>query len=141
MTRFEPKPMNILIYDDKDIKYYDGVITSIDMEGDIDTGHYITGEAYAYVRSYNLNITVPSLGEHDNVKLDDTLMKRIAKFNKEEECERLNELIEEKKEKIKELDDLLMDKEKRWNKVKEYIKNIYEIDTDEDWDDWDDDEE
>lgn len=135
MTRFEPKPMNILIYDDKDIKYYDGVIASIDMEGDIDSGHYITGEPYAYVRSYNINITVPSLGEHDNIKLDDTMMKRIAKFNKEEECKRLDTLIEEKKEHIKELDNLLMDKEKRWNKVKEYIKNIYEIDPDDEWDD------
>lgn len=129
------EPMNILIYDDKDIKYYDGVITSIGMEGDIDSGHYITGEAYAYVRSYNINITVPSLGEHDNIKLDDTMMKRIAKFNKEEECKRLDALIEEKKEHIKELDNLLMDKEKRWNKVKEYIKNIYEIDPDDEWDD------
>ena len=139
MTRFEPKPMNILIYDDKDIKYYDGVITSIDMEGDMDIGHYITGEPYAYTRSYNINITVSSLGEHDNIKLDDTMMKRIAKFNKEEECRRLDTLIEEKKEHIKELDNLLMDKEKRWNKVKEYIKNIYEINTDEDEDYWEED--
>ena len=68
-------------------------------------------------------------------------MKRIAKFNKEIEIKKLDETIKNKQEKIKELDNLLQDKEKRWNKVKDYIKNIYNISLEDDYDDeeyWED---
>lgn len=59
------------------------------------------------------------------------------------ECKRLDKEIEEKENRIKELDDLLQDKEKRWNKVKQYIKQVYEIENiddldDDDYDDWED---
>ena len=35
---------------------------------------------------------------------------------------------------LKELDDKLKDKEKRWEKVKQYIANIYDLDLEEDYD-------
>ena len=53
------------------------------------------------------------------------------------EIEKLNKEIESKKEEIKELDDKLKDREQRWEKVKEYIANIYDIDLDEDSDYYD----
>ena len=61
-------------------------------------------------------------------------MKRILKYNKEVEIEKLNNEIQNKKNKIKELDDKLKDKEKRWEKVKQYIANIYDLDLEEDYD-------
>lgn len=68
------------------------------------------------------------------MELDPTTMKRIAVYNKQQECKRLDKEIKEKQEKIKELDDLLKDKEKRWDKVKSYIKKIYEINSDDEED-------
>ena len=66
-------------------------------------------------------------------------MRRILKYNKEVEIEKLNKEIENKREQIKELDDKLKDKEKRWDKVKQYIANIYDLDLEEDYDEDEDD--
>lgn len=132
---------NILVYNDEYMIYYDGVLTSFDKENIWDSGIFMTGEHYEYILGTNIRFTVPNLEQHETIKLDDTLMKRIAKFNKEIEIKKLDETIKNKQEKIKELDDLLQDKEKRWNKVKDYIKNIYTISLEDDYDDeeyWED---
>ena len=129
---------NIIIYDDENIKYYQGVLITMDCETIIDNGIYLNGETYTNIMGYNVNFTISNLEEYDNIKLDDTTMKRIAKYNKEQECLKLDNEIEKKQEKIKELDNLLKDKEKRWQKVKDYIANIYEIEMyDNDCDDYD----
>lgn len=74
----------------------------------------------------------------NNIELDDTLMKRIAKFNKEIDVKKLEEKIKEKEKQIKELDEILTDRKKRMTKLKEFIANIYEIDvSDEDEEEWD----
>lgn len=132
---------NILVYNNDDIVYYDGVLTSFAKENIWDSGDFITGEHYEYILGTNIRFAVSNLEQHETIKLDDTLMKRIAKFNKEIEIKKLDETIKNKQEKIKELDDLLQDKEKRWNKVKDYIKNIYNISLEDDYDDeeyWED---
>lgn len=132
---------NILVYNDEYIIYYDGVLASFDEENIWDSGCFVTGENYQYLLGTNIRFTVSNLEQHETIKLDETLMKRIAKFNKEIEIKKLDETIKNKQEKIKELDDLLQDKEKRWNKVKDYIKNIYNISLEDDYDDeeyWED---
>lgn len=132
---------NILVYNDEYMIYYDGVLASFNKENIWDNGYFATGEHYQYLLGTNIRFTVPCLEQHETIKLDDTLMKRIAKFNKEVEIKKLDEIIKNKQEKIKELDDLLQDKEKRWKKVKDYIANIYNIDLEDDYDDeeyWDD---
>lgn len=134
---FKAKPANILIYDDENIVYYQGTYTYIESTSHCDSGHYIDGTSYNYVLNHDIHLVSPDLEQLDNIKLDETTMKRIAKYNKQRECQRLDKEINEKQERIKELDDLLQDKEKRWNKVKDYIKNIYEISLDEDYDDED----
>ena len=64
-------------------------------------------------------------------------MRRIAKYNKEKECQQLDEKIKEKKAKIKELDDILTDRVGRVEKLKEFIAKIYDIDLyDDEDDDW-----
>jgi len=124
---------NILCYSEDDMFYYHGVPTIFDYKPEIVTYDWIE---IPYKRTtispYNaMEIQTNGFEKLDNIMLDDTTMKRIAKFNKTQECKRLDKEIKEKEERIKELDDLLQDKEKRWNKVKEYIKNIYEINLDE----------
>ena len=133
----------LIIYDDKNISYITGNIYEINVEPhyieyspnswDINKQYFETSKTYSVTTNNPIN--------NETIKLDDTLMKRIAKFNKEVEIKKLDEIIKNKQEKIKELDDLLQDKEKRWNKVKEYIKNIYNISLEDDYDDeeyWDD---
>ena len=127
---FTPRAMNVILYDDENIKYYHGAFTNIETSANFDSGSYLDGSSYCNVFSHNICFEVPVLDETENIMLDDTLMKRIAKFNKEQECKRLDDKIKDKQERIKELDDLLKDKEKRWEKVKKYIANIYEINVD-----------
>lgn len=125
---------NILVYNDDWIVYYAGVLASFDKEPLIDE---FEGEYFkqSILVGTNIRFFVPKLEQFETIKLDDTLMKRIAKFNKEVEIKKLDETIKNKQEKIKELDDLLQDKEKRWEKVKDYIKNIYNISLEDDYDD------
>lgn len=130
----------LIIYDDKNISYITGNIYEINVEP-----HYIEYDNGSAFRQYfetskTYSVTTNNPVNNETIKLDETLMKRIAKFNKEIEIKKLDETIKNKQEKIKELDDLLQDKEKRWNKVKDYIKNIYNISLEDDYDDeecWD----
>lgn len=138
--------MNILMYNNKDIIYYHGVLTSFSLQPNYI--EYSSRDAFGVaniITSHSIQLETSGIEELNNIELDKTTMERIAKYNKTQECKRLDKEIEEKENKIKELDDLLKDKEKRWNKVKQYIKTVYEIgnidDLDEDeydYDDWDD---
>lgn len=134
---------NILCYNEDQMFYYHGVPTIFTNEPEIINYDFLESPyKRTTISPYNtMEIQTNGFEKLDNIMLDDTTMKRIAKFNKTQECKRLDKEIKEKEERIKELDDLLQDKEKRWNKVKEYIKNIYEISTDdledEDYYDWD----
>lgn len=133
----------LIIYDDKNISYITGNIYEINVEPnyieyspdswDINKQYFETSKTYSVTTNNPIN--------NETIKLDETLMKRIAKFNKEIEIKKLDETIKNKQEKIKELDDLLQDKEKRWKKVKDYIADIYNIDLEDDYDDeeyWED---
>lgn len=130
---------NVIIYNDEFINYRHAIPVSINsvprfIEYDSNT----LGCKQRDVISNTITMETGVYEELENIQLDPTLMKRIAVFNKEQECKRLDKEIEEKKEQIKELDNLLKDKEKRWQKVKEYIANIYELDIDNDYEDYDD---
>jgi len=139
----------IIIYDDNDMNYIVGNIGIVDIEPDVMsvTTCIDTYEQKIPNLTTHVEFTMSNCEEFDTIQLDPTLMKRIAKFNKEQECKRLDDVINQKKDiidnlndDIKSLDEVLKDKEKRWEKVKEYIANIYEIPIDDDDDDDDDDE-
>lgn len=123
---------NILIYDNENIKYYSGILFSINFDNEFITSEYLNGRIDTTMFCVNLNATLGNYEELENIKLDDTTMKRIAKFNKCQEIKRLDEDIEKKQNKIKELDKFLQDKEKRIKKLKELVANIYEIDVNDD---------
>ena len=122
---------NILIYDEEQMYYLNGRITNIDITPRYMEYQDMNGSCQTFPMGADIMIAGASLDENETIKLDETLMKRIAKFNKEQECLQLDEKTKDKKKKIKELDDMLKDKEKRWDKVKQYIAKIYEIDPDE----------
>lgn len=131
----------ILIYDDNAVNYIEGYISEIcsePIEIDCTSINDTTYKTYTGATTH-MELTISNAEQVDCVKLDPTLMKRIAKYNKQQECKQLDKIIKEKEEvianknkEIEELDNLLKDKEKRWNKVKEYIKNIYDISVEED---------
>lgn len=136
--------MNVLMYDSKNIIYYHGVLTSFSLQPNY--VEYSPMDAFSLqniVTSHSVYLETPAIEELNNIELDKTTMERIAKYNKTQECKRLDKEIEKKENRIKELDNLLQDKEKRWNKVKQYIKQVYEIENiddldDDDYDDWED---
>lgn len=128
---------NILIYNDKDIVYYDGVTTYMEQSARVDSGrHFLDGSSYNYIMGYDVTFSVPNLEKKESIKLDETTMRRIAKYNKEADILKLEEEIKKKKEQIKELDAIISDKSKRVDKLKKFVANLYDIDID-DEDDYD----
>lgn len=132
---------NILIYNDKNIQYFHGVPINIGIEQLYDEYNSILYGRKTIPTNRILTATIDNFEELDNIILDDTTMKRIAKFNKEIDIKKLDKKIEEKKKKIDELDNVLQDREGRIDKLKNFIKDIYKINLDDDEDDedyWDD---
>lgn len=130
----------ILIYDDETIQYIVGTVGNFG----INNGEPIEitipkdFERQYIPPMYNyFECEIRNCEQLDNIMLDETTMKRIAKYNKEVEVKRLDNTIKEKKDKIKELDDILQDKEGRVKKLKEFVANIYNINLDEDDEDYD----
>lgn len=132
------KRPRILIYDDEDMTYMTGYCTSIDMSRDIEKAdHSFDGITLDILDRTIFTCEVDNAKQMDNIKLDATTMRRIAKFNKEQEIRRLDAKIKSKKAKIEELDDILEDKQCRVDKIKEFVAHIYDIPLDdyhdEDW--------
>ena len=126
----------VLIYDDENIKYIVGDLVTFDHEPQIEY-YDLEGHKEAIPIRTFCNFALDESKLLDNIMLNETTMKRIAKYNKEVEVERLNDKIKEKKYKIKELDNILQDKEGRVKKLKEFVTNIYNIELDEDDEDYD----
>lgn len=126
----------VIIYDDENIKYYVGNGASFDWEPQYMTYESVDGTKTPLDMGVDVHMHLDETKALDNIKLDDTTMRRIAEFNKSQECKRLDEKIKEKKARIKEIETILEDREHRLVKLKEYIRHIYEIDVnDDDWDD------
>lgn len=113
--------VKVIVYDDKNIKYLTGYMGDYRYEP-----IYVNGKIIPIAVRQSFDIT--DINRTDTIQLDETLMKRIAKYNKEKECQQLDKKIEEKKAKIKELDDILTDRVGRVEKLKEFIAKIYDID-------------
>ena len=126
----------VLIYDDENIKYIVGDLATFDHEPQIEY-YDLEGHKEAIPIRTICNFALDESKLLDNIMLDETTMKRIAKYNKEVEVTRLDNTIKEKQDKIKELDNILQDKEGRVKKLKEFVANIYNIDLDEDDEDYD----
>lgn len=132
------KRPRILIYDDENMSYITGYCTSIDMSRDIEkVDHRFDGITLEIMDKTIFTCEVDDAKRMDNIKLDATTMRRIAKFNKEQEIGRLDAEIKSRKAKIEELDDILEDKQRRVDKIKEFVAHIYDIPLDEyDEGDW-----
>lgn len=128
--------MKVIMYDDKNLEYFVGNYGSFDVKTDIIEVAGISDLHRQFIPGCNLscNFSINNTERHDTIKLDETLMKRIAKYNKEQVCKNLDIEIAEKRKKIKELDDILTDRIGRVEKLKAFIRNIYNIDLYEDYD-------
>lgn len=128
----------VIIYDDNDIQYIVGDGASFEWEPQYSTYETFDGSRTTFPFGVKVTLGLNNGEILDNIRLDDTLMKRIAKFNKEQEIKRLDDEIAKKKEEIKEIESILNDRTVRLKKLKEFIANIYDMDIeDEDDEDWD----
>ena len=127
---------NIIVYNEEDMYYYQGSLISIDMDMNYLYYNSLDGDYRRIEDGIIMTAKINNYKEGENIVLDDTTMKRIAKYNKTADLKRLDKIIAEKEEKIRELDALLTDKEKRWKKVKDFVANIYNIDVNKDDDDY-----
>lgn len=125
----------IILYDDKNLMYCTGNLYNTEISQDFKTCRSITGETWTVPLSRKFEGTIDG-DETETIKLDETLMKRIARYNKEAEIKKYDKIIAEKKIEIQELDNILQDKEKRVEKIKEFVANIYDLDLADDEDEY-----
>lgn len=138
----------ILIWDEDNLVYYEGNCGSFSLIPDIIEYRTLANDSVNRLQGRNtdFNCSISNTQEKKNIDLDPTLMKRIAKYNKELEVAKLDKVIKEKEERIKKLDDILYDRTKRVDKLTKYIDNIwnidisnddyYEDDYDDEYDEW-----
>jgi len=126
----------VIIYNDNNIQYIIGNGTSFEWEPRCLNYECIDGTRHHFPLNAVVTMGVDNAECLENIKLDDTLMKRIAVFNKIQECKRLDKEIADKKKEIEKIEEILEDRNGRLKKLKAFIRDIYEIDIDED-DDWD----
>ena len=115
---------NLLIYNDDEIHYIEADLLETNIEP-IFVGDEIYGRTTTFITK--------ELGDKETVKLDETLMRRIAKYNKEKDLEKIDQKIKQKEIKLKELEEKIEDREKRWELIKNYVANIYDIDLSNDY--------
>lgn len=131
----------IIIYNDDIIQYFKGDIQDLNFRQDEPieyTSIYDNYRKFLPGMCKYFEITTSNSECMDNIELDETTMRRIAKYNKEKELQKIEEKIKEKQNKIKELDDILQDRQKRVEKLKKYITKIYDIDIADHEDDYED---
>lgn len=89
-----------------------------------------------------LTIKLTSFDANETIKLDDTMMKRIAKYNTEIELRKVEEKIKSQERKLKKIEEKIEDREQRWKKIQDFVSDIYELpleDEDDDYNyDWED---
>lgn len=127
----------IIIYNEEEMHYAEGILLETSCEPEYvnyDNGY----EQKSHLLGVNYTFGTNLKPDTETIQLDPTLMKRIAKYNKEKEIEKLEKEIKRKQKKLKELEDKIEDREKRWEKIQDYVANIYDIDLDDDDDDYDD---
>lgn len=117
--------MNILIYDDKEIKYYFGYtdkINTINNPEIIDVTE-ITDlfKKTEIINNTETHIICDNFIGSQYIKLDETLMKRIAKYNKEKELEEIDYEIKEKQCILKELFEDIKEKEKQLSNINDKL--------------------
>ena len=133
--------MNILIYDDENLEYVTGILVGTTLEPEIMEYKSIIGFGGKYISTgrARLCFDVQNCEKKETVHFDDTLMKRIAKHNKEAEIEKLDKKIKAKENRIKELEEKIEDREQRWKKIQEFVSGIYELPLEDDDDYYDED--
>ena len=126
---------HIIIYNKDEMYYTEGELTNMEVvPTTIDNPYGGVVAKRPYIKTYTTCEDEPK----EYIKLDDTTMKRILKYNKEIEIKKLNKEIEQKKAEIKELENTIEDRKARCDKVKNYIENIFDLDLDNDYEEDDD---
>lgn len=134
----------ILIWDEDNLVYYEGNCGSFSLIPDIIEYRTLANDSVNRLQGRNtdFNCSISNTQEKKNIDLDPTLMKRIAKYNKELEVAELDEVIKEKEKYLEELNDVLNDRIKRVDKLRKYVANIWNIDIsdeddyDEEYNEW-----
>lgn len=130
--------LRVLIYNDKLLCYKTGNLVNTQVESsviDIEDPRDIRKKILKNPLE-TMTFVIDSSKQSETVKLDDTLMRRIAKYNKEIEIKELDKKIRDKEEKIKELEEKIEDREKRWKKIQEFVTNIYDLPLEDDEDEY-----
>ena len=123
---------HIIMYDDKEMIYLRGSL--IETRVDFNYGEktsYFDFETKTILLSKTFIGQINDLDIIETIKLDETLMKRIAKYNKIAEINKMKKTIKEKEKKIENLDNILQDKDERVKRLKQFIANIYDLDLEE----------
>lgn len=130
--------LNILIYDDENFEYMTGELIGITKEPILMDCTSIRDFMQRYMPTGRANLwfEIQDCENKETIHFDDTLMKRIAKYNKEADIEKLDNDLKTKKKKIKELEEKIEDREQRWQKIQKFVANIYDLPLEDNEDDY-----
>ena len=111
-----------IVYDDDNMAFYDMIVDGIDYAPEIidcttrldNSKKYIVGISPSYTLTGNIDDT-------NEIELDPNTMRRIARYNKEKELQRIQKQIENAKSKLEEVTKELNKQNDRLNSVKDYI--------------------
>ena len=80
----KPSDMKVIMYDDKNLEYFVGNYGCFDMKIDAIEVNGISDLHSQFIPGCDLNcsFSMNNTEKHDTIKLDETLMRRIAKYNK-----------------------------------------------------------
>lgn len=121
---YDDYTMNCFSTDLVDIKVFNSPIEIPNFD-DLEFRTYVDRLKEVYIKgSGNLKETI---------KLDETTMKRIAKYNKEIELESIQMEIESKKKELKALEEKIEDRKERINIIHKLTGKIYKLDLDENY--------
>lgn len=126
--------INVLLYDENDMKAYFGEIVSVQ---DIAGCHPVdvSGNDCKYIHRVNRTVTAEIDLKEELFELSPSMMMRIRRYNQGKKCDDILKKIVDAKKELERLEDEINAKRERLKKIQEITESIWHGDSGEEYDD------
>lgn len=127
--------INVLLYDENDMKAYSGEIVSVQDIAGYDSVYDVPGDDCKYIHRVNRTVTVEIDLKEELFELSPSMMMRIRRYNQGKKCDDILKKIVDAKKELERLEDEINAKRERLKKIREVTESIWRGDSGEDYDD------
>ena len=127
--------INVLIYDENNMKAYSGEIVSVQDIAGYDSIYDVPGDDCKYIHRVNRTVTVEIDLKEELFELSPSMMMRIRRYNQERKRNDILEKIADAKNQLARLEEEINAKRKRLKKIQEVTESIWHGDSLEEYDD------